>query len=81
MMIQKQEPLSFCNLVLLTSLLLLSTAAQSTSSTLTRNRVADCDNKANFFSTYNENVIPGFKVLDALSAQKSLIDASEVNND
>ena len=78
MMTQKQVPLSLCSQAVLTSLLLLMTAAQFTSSTLTRNRAADCRNKAHFFSTYDDNVHSGFKVLDGLRAQSALIDAPEV---
>ena len=71
--------LSFYSLAVLISLLMLKTTAQSTSATLTRDRQADCNNRDNFYATYEENVIPGFKVLDALEAQRKLIDASEVN--
>ena len=70
--------LLFYSLAVLTSPLLLKTTAQSTSATLTRDRQADCNNRDNFYATYEENVIPGFKVLDALEAQRKLIDASEV---
>ena len=79
MMIQKQLPLSLYNLAVLTSLLLLMTAASAQFTNLTRDKGEDCTNRTNFFSTYDEDVIPGFKVLDAVKAQKRYIGKTEVS--
>ena len=69
MMTKRQLPLSVRILV---SILLFSTIVQI-SWALTRHSGNDCTLKQSYFDSYESNISPGFKVLDAVKAQNELL--------
>ena len=76
MMTKRQLPLSinFIPVTVLASILLFSATVQISSSQATfRNPGSDCTNKQSYFDSYEANISPGFKVLDAVKAQNELL--------
>ena len=78
-MLSNKSSLSVYLLALITALLVVTLSAQSSTPGDTRN---SCEDRNTYFKTYHKDskVKPGFKVLDALNAQRKYILREEVSS-